>query len=64
MPLITIDMFPGRSEDQKRQLAKELTTTFCTITKIKPDGVHIIFRDVEKNSWSFGGQLCSDKFPD
>ena len=64
MPLITIDMFPGRTEEQKRQLAKEITMTFCTIANIKPDAVHIIFRDVRKSDWSFGGKLCSDQFPD
>ncbi len=64
MPIIRVEMFPGRSEDQKRELVKELTDAFVRTAGGKPDSVFVVLTDIEKNNWGVGGELCSDKFPD
>ena len=64
MPIIRVEMFPGRTEDQKRELVKELTDAFVRTAGGKPDSVFVVLTDIEKNHWGVGGELCSDKFPD
>jgi 4-oxalocrotonate tautomerase len=64
MPLITVEMFEGRTVDQKRELVRALTDTFCEVAGGSPAAVQIMIRDVAKSNWGSGGELCSDKFPD
>ena len=64
MPIIRVEMFPGRTEDQKRELVKELTDAFVRTAGGKPDSVFVVLTDIEKGDWGVGGELCSDKFPE
>ena len=64
MPIIRVEMFPGRTEDQKRELVKALTDAFVSTAGGKPDSVFIVLDEIEKSNWGAGGELCSDKFPD
>ena len=64
MPIIRVEMFPGRTNDQKRELVKELTDAFVRTAGGKPEAVFVVLNDIEKSNWGAGGELCSDKFPD
>ncbi|WP_120500457.1 4-oxalocrotonate tautomerase [Roseovarius sp. EL26] len=64
MPIIRVEMFKGRSVDQKRALVQELTEAFVNATGGTPESVHVVITDVDKGDWGSGGALCSDKFPD
>ena len=57
MPFITIYMFEGRTGEQKRQLAKEITEVMVRVGKTKPEAVDIVFIDVKKSDWSHSGEL-------
>lgn len=64
MPIIRVEMFKGRSEEQKRAIVRDLTDAFVKAAGGNPDSVHVILSDVDKVNWGSGGQLFSDKFPD
>jgi 4-oxalocrotonate tautomerase len=64
MPIIRVEMFAGRTPDQKRDMVRELTKTFVETAGGTPESVHVVITDVDKGDWGSGGQLCSDKFPD
>ena len=64
MPIIRVEMFSGRSEDQKRALVKELTDAFVRTAGGAPEHIHVVLTDVDTSDWGFGGELCSDLFPD
>ena len=64
MPIIRVEMFKGRSVEQKRALVRELTDAFVGAAGGNTDSVHVVITDVDKSDWGSGGQLCSDKFPD
>ena len=64
MPIIRVEMFSGRSTDQKRALVRELTDAFVRTAGGSPQSVHVVISDVDKSDWGSGGELCSDKFPD
>ncbi|WP_198389371.1 4-oxalocrotonate tautomerase [Roseovarius faecimaris] len=61
MPVIRVEMFAGRSAEQKRALAKELTEAFIRTAGGKPESVQVVLTDVEKENWASGGVLFSDK---
>lgn len=64
MPVIRVDMFKGRSREQKRLLVRELTDTYVRVAGGKPESVTIILREVDKEDWAAAGSLMADKYPD
>jgi 4-oxalocrotonate tautomerase len=48
MPFIRVDWFPGRTLEQKRELAEVLTREFARIAKCKPETINFIFKVAEK----------------
>ena len=61
MPYVSVQMLAGRSIEQKRELAKEITDSFVKICNAKPEGVYVVIEDVEKENWAVGGTLAVDK---
>ena len=61
MPIIRVEMFKGRSRDQKRALVRELTDGFVRTCGGKPEGLHVIITEVDREDWGSGGQLFVDK---
>ncbi len=59
MPIVIVEMWEGRTVEQKKQLAEGITSV---ITKMGvPSGaVHIIMRDNPKHNWATGGKLASE----
>jgi len=63
MPMIRVEMFEGRSVDQKRALARALTEAVVQTLGGQPDSVHIVFQDVARHDWATGGTLWSERAP-
>lgn len=61
MPLIRIEMFEGRSIEQKRELVEALTRETARIARCAPEAVSIIIDDIKKENWATAGKLASDK---
>jgi len=64
VPVIRVEMFKGRTRDQKRALIKELTDSFLRTCGGNAESVFIVIEDVEKENWGIGGELMADKYPD
>ncbi|WP_321870527.1 4-oxalocrotonate tautomerase [Paraburkholderia tropica] len=60
MPTFHIEMFEGRSVEQKRELAAALTDTTCKVLGVDASSVDIIFHDVKPENWATAGKLWSD----
>ncbi|OUU55138.1 MAG: 4-oxalocrotonate tautomerase [Proteobacteria bacterium TMED61] len=61
MPLIQVQMFVGRTPQQKRDLVRALTDAFVEAAGSTPDSVDIILTDVEQSDWAQGGEMFSEK---
>jgi 4-oxalocrotonate tautomerase len=61
MPTIHVQMFAGRTLEQKRALAKALTEATVATLGASPESVDVIFTDVQRQDWATGGTLWSDK---
>jgi 4-oxalocrotonate tautomerase len=60
MPTIHVEMFAGRTLEQKRALAHALTQATVQTLGGSADAVDIIFTDVQRHDWATGGRLWSD----
>ena len=63
MPTIRVEMFEGRTVEQKRALAQALTEATARTLEMSPDGVDVVFFDIPKHDWATGGKLWSDPPP-
>lgn len=61
MPMIKVEMFAGRTAEQKRALAEKLTDAFVEAAGGTRESVQVVLVDVEKSNWAAGGVLYSDK---
>jgi 4-oxalocrotonate tautomerase len=61
MPTIRVELFAGRTLEQKRALALALTEATVRTLGGSADAVDVIFCDVERHDWATGGQLWADK---
>jgi len=61
MPTIRVEMFEGRTPEQKRALAAAITEACVRTIGASPDSVDILLFDIAKQNWATGGTLWSDK---
>ena len=54
MPIIRVEMWEGRTTEQKRELVEILTKETARISKCDIASVYVIIEDVKKENW--GGQ--------
>ena len=60
MPIVRVEMWPGRTYAQKAELAKLITEAIVSVTHAPPEATTIIFEDVSKENWAMGGVLASN----
>ena len=61
MPLVIVKMLEGRSVEQKRRLAREITDVVVKSTGAPEDQVDVIIEDFPRENWAKAGTLFSDK---
>jgi 4-oxalocrotonate tautomerase len=63
MPTIRVELFEGRTAEQKRALAAALTEATVRTLGGSADSVDILFFDIARQDWATGGTLWSDRGP-
>ncbi|HEX5186880.1 MAG TPA: 2-hydroxymuconate tautomerase family protein [Nitrososphaeraceae archaeon] len=56
MPLITVSMYPGRTQEQKKLFVEELTNLAVETLKTKPEHVIVIFDENPRENWYLAGK--------
>ena len=59
MPVVIVEMWEGRTIEQKRQLVEGITSVMVNI-EIPREAIRIILKDNPKHNWAIGGKLASD----
>jgi 4-oxalocrotonate tautomerase len=59
MPVVIVEMWEGRTLEQKKKLVKGITDAFVSIGT-PPDKVEIILKDNQKSNWGQDGKLASE----
>jgi 4-oxalocrotonate tautomerase len=60
MPIVRVEMWPGRTKSQKAELARVITDALVNIAKTTPEATTVIFEDVAQENWATGGVLASE----
>lgn len=61
MPIVTIKMLAGRSEDIKQKLVERITEVLVETVSTVPENVSIVIEDMEKQNFAKAGVLYSRK---
>ena len=60
MPTLHVELFEGRTPQQKAALALALTDACVSVLGGSAASVDVIFRDVARQDWATGGRLWSE----
>ena len=60
MPTIRVEMFEGRTPEQKQAFVKAITEVTVSTLGGSPESVQVVITDVSKSNWASGGLLWSD----
>jgi 4-oxalocrotonate tautomerase len=60
MPYVIVELFEGRTVEQKRNAAKAITDAIVTHLGTTAEATHIIFHDMKRSDLAHGGKLASD----
>ena len=63
MPLVKIDMWPGRTTEQKEKIIKNVTSAMCDAVGCPKEAVWIVINDVPKENWGDSGEQMSKTRP-
>jgi len=58
MPVVIVEMWEGRTIEQKKQLVEGITDCFVGIG-VPREAVQVIIKDNPKHNWAIGGRLAS-----
>lgn len=58
MPVVTVNLWPGRDDDAKQRIAEGITQVLER-ENIPRDAVDVIIYEVPKNNWAKAGKLFS-----
>ncbi len=61
MPVVTIQLFEGRTLEQKRKLVRAVTDAVVEYTGARPDALHVILQEVPRENWGRAGILAVDR---
>ncbi|MFS1664133.1 4-oxalocrotonate tautomerase [Streptococcus sp. zg-JUN1979] len=57
MPFVTIDLFEGRTLEQKEALAREVTEVVSRIAKAPKDNIHVFINDMPEGTYFPHGEM-------
>lgn len=55
MPIVKIEMYPGRDTKTKEKLISKVSQDVAEIAKCPIDAVTVVIQDIPKENWGFGG---------
>ena len=61
MPTIRVELFEGRTPEQKKNLVKAITQACVETLGSSADSVDVLLFDIKPSDWATGGELWSEK---
>ncbi len=61
MPILRLEMHPGRTSDQKRAFVREVTRVTVDTLGCPPESVDVVINEVARDDWAKAGKLIADK---
>jgi 4-oxalocrotonate tautomerase len=61
MPVVTVQLWEGRTLEEKRRLVRAITDAMVEHAHARPDGLHVILQEIPKENWARAGVLGVDR---
>ncbi len=61
MPVVTVELWEGRTLDQKRRLVQAITDAMVEHADASPDALHVILHEIPRENWARAGVLGVDR---
>lgn len=58
MPILRLEMHPGRTPEQKRAFVQEATRVLVETLACPPESVDIVITEVAREDWAKAGKLA------
>ncbi|MEA2036460.1 MAG: 2-hydroxymuconate tautomerase [Nanoarchaeota archaeon] len=62
MPVVKIDLWSGRSEEQKEKIIKKVTDAIVESVECPKEAVTAVIDEILKENWGSAGEQHSKKF--
>lgn len=63
MPIVRIEMWPGRSRDEKNALIRNVTDAVVQSIGCPEQAVEVLLYEVDKADWAAGGVCHANRVP-
>jgi 4-oxalocrotonate tautomerase len=60
MPVLHLEMHPGRTLEQKRAFVREVTRVTVETLVCPPETVDVVITEVPRDAWAKAGKLLAD----
>lgn len=60
MPIVTVELNPGRTRETKAKLAAKITELLVEIADCNSPTCVVLFHETSKDDWAIGGLLVSE----
>lgn len=61
MPVVTVQMWPGRTKAQKRALVRAITDAMVQHADAKPTSLHVIIQEVPREDWALAEVMGDER---
>jgi 4-oxalocrotonate tautomerase len=61
MPIVHVELFAGRSLEQKRELVRGITEVVARTCGVAPDGIHVLINEMSRENWGRGSVVHIDR---
>jgi 4-oxalocrotonate tautomerase len=61
VPVVTVQMWEGRTLEQKRALCRAITDAMVEHVGADPSGLHVVIHEVSRENWARAGVLGVDR---
>ena len=57
MPTLRVELFPGRTPEQKQQYMEQVTRLTSDVLKCPLESIDVIFIEIEPSDWAHAGKF-------
>ncbi|MOA68340.1 2-hydroxymuconate tautomerase [compost metagenome] len=61
MPIVRVELLPGRTQAQKASYVRELTRITAEILECPPESIDVIFTEIQPHDWAHAGQFYNPR---